>query len=111
MKRRFAILNMILMAVVLFTTAWHSVHAFSHEHFEHSKHQSKKQGTQFIALDHEHEHCTTCDFHFDYFIAPQQFCLRLDFPFKPIPYSVGDKRDNIFFSGSLFALRAPPALV
>ena len=111
MKRKFALFNLILMAVVLFTTAWHSIHAFSHEHFEHSQHHVKKQGMQLIAAGHEHEDCTTCDFHFDYFVAPGDFCLRLDFPFKPIPYSFSSKEGSASFAGSLFALRAPPALV
>lgn len=107
MKRRFAIFNLILMAVVLFTTAWHSFHAFSHEHHEVAHHHHlKKEVTHFSADDHED--CSTCDFHFDYFVAPQQFCLRLDISYQLIPYTFSSIEGSASFGGSLFALRAPP---
>lgn len=115
MKRKFAIFNLVLMAVVLIATAYQSFHAFSHEHFAvhlHEHHELKKEKNLNTA-DHEHEDqdCSTCDFHFDYFVAPQEFCLRLDFPLQPIPYTFSSKESNVFFAGSLFALRAPPVLV
>jgi hypothetical protein len=114
MKRRFAIFNLVLMAVVLLTTAYQSFHAFTHEHFEAHLHQhhEQKKAKYFSGIDHEHEDedCATCDFHFDYFVAPQQFCLRLNFPFKPFHYSFSSIEGNTFFAGSLFALRAPPVV-
>jgi hypothetical protein len=117
MKRKFAIFNLALMAVVLLTTAYQSFHAFSHQHFaaghNHEHHEVKKQAKQFSAADHEHEDedCSICDFHFDYFVAPQQFCLRLDFPFKEIPYTFSSIEGTANFAGSLFAHRGPPAIV
>lgn len=105
------------MAVVLLTTAYQSYHAFSHGHSvvhnTHS-HELKKSNKQFSAADAGHEHeedCSVCDFHFDFFVTPPQFCLRLEFPFKPIPYSFKIIEGNTAFTGSLFALRAPPVLV
>lgn len=97
-----------LMAVVLITTAYQSFHAFSHEHHYHDKQEVK----HFSVAGHGHdsEDCSVCDFHFDYFVAPQEFCLRLYFPFKPIPYSFSTSASNAFFAGSLFALRAPPVV-
>jgi len=99
------------MAVVLLTTAYQSFHAFTHEHLEanlHEHHEQKK--TKLLKGDHEHqdEDCATCDFHFDYFVAPQEICLSLDFPFKPFHYNFSSKESNSYFAGSLFALRAPP---
>ncbi|MFL9844997.1 hypothetical protein [Flavobacterium rhizosphaerae] len=111
MKRKFALFNLTLMAVVLFTTAFQSFHAFSHKH-THSHVQNKeikKFGVQHHA-DNDDD-CSICHFHFDFFIAPEQFCLRLDFPFKAIPYSFNSIEGSPAFKGSLFALRAPPALV
>ncbi|AWH84194.1 hypothetical protein HYN59_03280 [Flavobacterium album] len=112
MKRKFAIFNLALMAVVLLTTAYQSFHAFSHKHFaETHRHSFKKETKQFSAADHEHEDdCSVCDFHFDYFVAPQEFCLRLDFPFKPIPYSFSSIEGNTAFAGSLFSHRGPPTV-
>ncbi|RZJ64530.1 MAG: hypothetical protein EOO45_18750 [Flavobacterium sp.] len=112
MKRKFAIFNLVLMAVVLLTTAYQSFHAFSHKHLQdHAHHEVKKESRQFSSDNHgEDEECATCDFHFDYFVAPQGFCLRLDFPFRQIPYTFNTLESNTFFSGSLFSLRAPPAV-
>jgi hypothetical protein len=115
MKRKFAIFNLALMAVVLFTTAYQSFHAFSHRHFagqDSHHHEITKAAKQFAADDdsQDDEDCSVCDFHFDYFVAPQEFCLTLEFPFKPIPYTFSATESNTFFAGSLFALRAPPVV-
>lgn len=111
MKRKFAIFNLALMALVQLTIAYQSFHAFSHQHV-HEHHEIKKEAKHFSAHDHEHEEdCSICDFHFDYFIAPQEFCCRLDFPFKPIPYSFSSIEGNTAFAGSLYAHRGPPSLV
>jgi hypothetical protein len=97
------------MAVVLFTTAWHSFHAFSHEHHEVAHHHHLKKEVTHFSSDN-HEDCSTCDFHFDYFVAPQQFCLRLDISYQPIPYTFSSIEGSACFGGSLFALRAPPTV-
>lgn len=111
MKRKFAIFNLVLMAVVLLATAYQSFHAFSHQHARHA-HELKEKGKHFSGAAHSHEDddCHVCDFHFDYFTAPQEFCLRLYFPFKPIPYSFSSIEGTANFAGSLFALRAPPVV-
>lgn len=122
MKKKFAIFNLILMGVVLITVAFQSIHAYSHSHLlyahhEHSHEHETKEGEPkefktFGSNDHHHENedCFICDFHFGYFIAPQELTCRLYFPFKPIPYVFNSIEGSISFSGSLFALRAPPAL-
>jgi len=114
MKRKFAIFNLALMALVQLTIAYQSFHAFSHTHepFAHHK-ELKKETKQLVSADnHEHEEdCSVCDFHFDYFIQPQQFCLRLDFPFTQIPYRFNSVENNVAaFAGSLFSHRGPPTV-
>jgi len=116
MKRKFAIFNLALMALVQLTIAYQSFHAFSHTHepFEHHEDVTlNKSSKQFSAETHEHEEdCSVCDFHFDYFIQPQQFCLRLDFPFIQIPYRFSSVENNVAaFAGSLFSHRGPPVAV
>lgn len=114
MKRKFAIFNLALMAVVLLTTAYQSFHAFSHSHkgHDHAQHETKKEGKHFGAhQEHDEEHCSVLDFHFDYFVAPQEFFLRFDFPFKEIPYTFSSIEGTANFAGSLFAHRGPPATV
>ena len=102
------------MALVQLTIGYQSFHAFSHKHYaeKHTAHGLKKEYKHtLLANDHENEDCSVCNFHFDFFVAPAQFCLKLDFPHKSIPYSFSSKEANAFFTGSLFALRAPPTLV
>ncbi len=108
MKRRFAIFNLVLMALVLLTTATQSFHAFSHGHAHESHHKETKHA--LVSAD-DSEHCSICDFHFDFFTAPETFCLRLDFSFHAIPYSFSVTEGRAAFTGSLFALRAPPVFV
>lgn len=113
MKRKFAIFNLALMALVQLTIAYQSFHAFSHSHepFAH-KTELKKEGKQLTADNTSHEEdCSVCDFHFDYFIQPQQFCLRLDFSFNEIPYRFNSIENvAMAFAGSLFSHRGPPSV-
>jgi hypothetical protein len=115
MKRKFALFNLALMALVQLTIAYQSFHAFSHKHVaeQHTAQTQSKDAKHTLTADiHQGEdNCAVCDFHFDFFVAPPQFCLTLDFAFTPIPYSYSSKESATFFSGSLFALRAPPATV
>ena len=110
MKRKFAIFNLALMTLVLFATAYQSFHAFSHgltAGHNHAHHEKKAK--HFSGHDsHNDEDCSVCDFHFDFFTAPPQFCLRLDFPFREIPYTFNSIEGSANFCGSLFALRGPP---
>lgn len=112
MKRKFAIFNLALMALVQLTIAYQSFHAFSHTHEQLAHHDElKKQPKHFSADNHDHEEdCSVCDFHFDYFIQPQEFCLRLDFSFKQIPYHFNSIEDASAFAGSLFSHRGPPSV-
>jgi hypothetical protein len=112
MKRKVAIINLALMALVQLTIAWQSFHAFSHTHHHH--HENEKHAKHFGAGTHHSDSdddCAVCDFHFDFFVAPQQFCLTLEFPYTHIPYHRTSIESATFYAGSLFALRAPPASV
>ncbi|WP_417352438.1 hypothetical protein [Flavobacterium alkalisoli] len=119
MKRKFAIFNLALMAVVLLTTAFQSFHAFSHEHYAaghyHKHTEVSKTVKQFSGThntqQHDDDDCYVCSFHFDFFVAPQQFCLRLYFPYKQIHYTFSSIEGSPSFAGSLFAHRGPPLSV
>ncbi len=115
MKRRFALFNLTLMAVVLLTTAYQSFHAFSHvaqsQGCEHTHNKQEKHIKHFGSHhDHDNDKCHICDFHFDFFVAPQQFCLRLDFPFYETEYRFSSKEATPSFTGSLFSHRGPPSV-
>ncbi|TRW22420.1 hypothetical protein FMM05_18120 [Flavobacterium zepuense] len=113
MKRKFALFNLALMALVQLTIAYQSFHAFSHKHTaETHTHEAHAKESHNLTADIQHgdDDCHICDFHFDFFVAPPQFCLTLNFAFTPIPYSYSNTESATFFAGSLFALRAPPVL-
>lgn len=114
MKRKFAIFNLALMVLVLLATAYQSFHAFSHEltaGHSHLHHEKKVKHFSGAEQSHDHEDCSVCDFHFDFFTAPPQFCLRLDFPFKETPYIFNVVEGSANFCGSILSLRAPPQFV
>jgi hypothetical protein len=113
MKRRFAIFNLALMALVQLTMGWQSFHAFSHKHHHSVAEKHVKHfGIEKHSHDsHEDDDCSVCDFHFDFFVAPQQFCLTLTFPHTQIPYTYSSIEGHAAYTGSLFALRAPPVTV
>jgi hypothetical protein len=105
MKRKFAVFNLMLMALVQLTMAYQSFHYIKHNH----KHHQEQAGKHFGHAGHEHDDdCAVCDFHFDFFVAPQEFCLSLHFTHTTIPYRFNAVEGANYFTGSLFALRAPP---
>jgi hypothetical protein len=111
MKRKIAIFNLVLMALVQFTIAYKSFHAFSHHnHAEEHKTEHALKFKAELTADH-HEDCKVCDFHFDFFTAPQQFFLKLHFPYYHIAYTFNVVEGYANFPGSLFSLRGPPALI
>ncbi|MFP9100184.1 hypothetical protein ACLI09_14125 [Flavobacterium sp. RHBU_24] len=110
MKRKFALFNLALMAIVQFAIAYQSFHAFTHTHISESHTTVTNKHKANVASVNKADNCSVCDFHFDCFTAPPQFCLRLYFPFKAIPFLSGTTLTATGFTGSLFALRAPPAL-
>ncbi len=114
MKRKFALFNLMLMALVQLTMAYQSFHYVEHRHGHHHHHE-KKEAKHFGMAAHDHsdhdDDCAVCNFHFDFFVAPQEFCLTLHFGHTTIPYSFNATEGTAHYNGSLFALRAPPALV
>jgi hypothetical protein len=110
MKRKFALCNLMLMALVQLTMAYQSFHYIKHGH----KHHHEEKAKHFGIASHEHsgdDDCAVCDFHFDFFVAPQDFCLSLHFAHTTIPYSFNAVEGTAHYTGSLFALRAPPVSV
>lgn len=112
MKRKFALFNLMLMALVQLTMAYQSFHYIKHGHHKH-RHE-KNEARHFGHASHGHsddDDCAVCDFHFDFFVAPQEFCLSLHFAHTTIPYSFNAVEGADYYTGSLFALRAPPVSV
>ncbi|WP_252775344.1 hypothetical protein [Flavobacterium sp. NRK F10] len=110
MKKKLAILNMILMLSVLFAVSYQSLHAFSHhnEVVSHCSEHSDSTHTKFKKVISEKENCPVCDFKFTSFLSPEIFTYTVFSTFKISPYSFSIKEATSFFCGSLFTHRGPP---
>ncbi|RZJ49669.1 MAG: hypothetical protein EOO19_04920 [Chryseobacterium sp.] len=116
MKKKFLIINLFLSFTVLFAMLFQTLHSYEHiysqvteKHCDHKYTPHQKQITHSHAADHN---CHVCHFSFSTFI-PNSF-QSLSFHKISTETSVVtfyNSTASTFFKGSLFALRAPPALV
>ena len=109
MKKKFALLNFILMLSVLFAVSYQSLHTFSHHKHEETRSVSSEK--TFTKNFSEKENCPTCDFKFASFLSPEVFTFTFFQPHFEIPYLFAKKENFNSFCGSLFSTRGPPILV
>lgn len=105
-------MNLYLMAAVLFSILFQSVHRYGELLADSAAHSEKHV---HLHNDTPHQHtnddCTVCDFDFWFYVQPAVFSYHFDFPLKIIPYLYKETEFNSRFSGSLFSHRGPPYLV
>jgi len=115
MKQKFAIINFVLSIAVLFSVLFQSIHSYVHQsEINTEKLNTLENSKNKQELSHKHTvnlKCAACDFQFSCFTAAEFFF------FKFIKTIVVNKLTAIvlpqpspYFIGSLFSLRAPPAL-
>ena len=109
MKKKFALLNFILMLSVLFAVSYQSLHTFSHHKHEETKSISLEK--TFTKTFSEKEHCPVCDFKFASFLSTEVFSFSFFPPYFEIPYQLSNTENFNSFCGSLFSSRGPPTLV
>lgn len=111
MKKKFAMLNFILMLAVIFAVSYQSLHTiFQHKHdFSLSCHVEENNKNNFDKTISEKEDCTVCEFKFTTFLKTEIFTYKLYSPFKESEYSFSIKEALTFFCGSLFSHRGPPS--
>lgn len=115
MKRRIVVVNFIASFAVLCAMLFQTVH--SYEHFfkqlserpcQHHSSANQKQITHSHSTD---TNCHVCHFSFSTFIPNAfQAVIFQKIQVETIPVFIYTKSVSTFFKGSLFALRAPPAL-
>lgn len=109
MKKKIALLNIVLMLSVLFAVSYQSMHVFlHHNHNAETVSSSKKAFTKNLS---EKEDCLTCEFKFASFLSPEVFTFTFFPPHFEIPYQFSVKENFNPFCGSLFSQRGPPVLV
>ena len=116
MKRKFAIINLAFMILVLASMLLQSVHSYSHiakqlsqKHCYHKYNQTK---TEFTHHHNGFEHCVYCDFALSSYLDPNNAVYQ---SYKTFFFSKSfffRSQEIIYhFRGSLFALRAPPIFI
>jgi|SRR6218665_81568 len=115
MKNKFAIINFVLSASVLFAILFQSAHSFEHLAKQFSeKHCDHKYNPYKNEINHSHhglEKCFVCEFTFSPFTAADSFLFSFVKPTFTTLYSVAFLNEAPdFFKGSLFSLRGPPTV-
>ena len=112
MKRKFVIVNISLMVVVLFSMLLQSVHSYEHLVKLFSEKECHHHYSQKTEINHQHhpfDHCFVCEFTFGSYVSTSFFSLKERITITISQhYSFLYKLTSQFFKGSLFALRAPP---
>ncbi|MBP4139028.1 hypothetical protein [Flavobacterium geliluteum] len=116
MKNKFAFLNFAVSLVVLFAMLFQTVHSYEHvyrqiteTHCDHSDSTSKNQITHSHSIDSD---CSICHFAFSTFIPIDfYYAAFTNFTEATSCTFLYAAVSTTFFKGSLFALRAPPALL
>lgn len=115
MKKKIALVNLLMSVTVLFTMLFQTVHSYEHffsqlkeKHCEHHTSANQKEITHSHSIDNQ---CSVCHFAFSTFI-PNSFQAISFQNLKIETQSVFlyTTSVSIFFKGSLFSLRAPPAV-
>ena len=116
MKKKIVIINLFASLTVLFAVLFQTVHSYEHAYKQltekHCVHLSPGGQKQITHAHDTDNNCHVCHFAFSTFI-PDTFPT---FSFGKVNFETcflffDNKQISSFFKGSLFALRAPPALV
>jgi len=116
MKKRIVVVNLLMSFAVLFAMLFQTVHSYEHlfkqaseKHCVHNSTPGQKEITHVHSVDNT---CHVCHFTFSTFI-PNSFqnvsfhkiIIETSYSFFYV------KSVSTFFKGSLFSLRAPPAIL
>lgn len=103
------------MLAVLFAILFQSAHSFSHlaEEFthDHCHHKYDISKTEFTHAHHDFDHCFACEFTFSSYLSTEFFSFSFTNIHKTVTPIAVKTAKPIVFSGSQFALRAPPAFL
>lgn len=112
-KKKQALLSFSMMIVVLFSMLFQSFHSYEHLSKEFSQeifyHKYDLHKTEFTHQHKAFDHCFVCEFTFSNFLPSVFSIFEFKFATNPIGYSYYySNKNNEYFKGSLFLLRAPP---
>ncbi|MGO4770729.1 hypothetical protein ACEN2I_03625 [Flavobacterium sp. W22_SRS_FK3] len=114
-RKKILIINLLMSLTVLFAMLFQTIHSYEHvyrqlteKHCDHNYGAHKNQITHIHSVENN---CPVCHFSFSTFISNQLHSLTFQ-KVKQVTSTVFFYKTvtSPFFKGSLFALRAPPAL-
>ncbi|MBC7605991.1 MAG: hypothetical protein H7199_03425 [Burkholderiales bacterium] len=115
MKKKFAIVNLVLVIAVLFSMMLQSLHSFEHlakiYSEKHCHHIHLGNTSEITHQHHSFDHCFVCEFTIAHFTFPTPYCYQFDFAFSAVPYFFTTTKTPDSFSGSCYSLRGPPYFI
>ncbi|RTZ00021.1 hypothetical protein EKM02_08955 [Flavobacterium sp. RSP49] len=112
MKKKFSIINLVLMIAVLFSILIQSLHSYEHIVKQFSEKKCEHKYTSAAEITHQHhkfDSCYLCNFTISSFTSSDVKSFELyKIEMNSSNSSAISKQITQFFKGSLFALRAPP---
>ncbi|WP_417942317.1 hypothetical protein [Flavobacterium sp. RS13.1] len=114
-KKKFVIINLLASLTVLFAMLFQTAHSYEHLYAQiHEKHCAHKYTSGQKQITHSHNvenNCSICHFAFSTFISNTFHTYSFyKTKFPTVKTFIYSSITATFFNGSLFALRAPPAL-
>ena len=115
-KKKQALFSFSMMIVVLFSMLFQSFHSYEHLSKEFSQeifqHKYDLHKTEFTHQHKAFDHCFVCEFTFSTFLPSTFSTFEFNSATKKFGYShYYSSKNNEYFKGSLFALRAPPTFI
>ncbi|KDN56542.1 hypothetical protein [Flavobacterium seoulense] len=112
MKKKYTIINVFLALAVLFSILFQSIHAYEHHSEQIAAKYSQQHSKNKTDINNDHsvsEKCFSCDFSFSSFTTHDFYVFSFH-KNNVVKTSVSlfFEKSTSFFTGSLFALRAPP---
>jgi PP-loop superfamily ATP-utilizing enzyme len=112
MKKKFSIINLVLMIAVFFSILAQSVHSYEHVIKQFSEKKCEHKLTSASEITHQHQKfdtCYLCNFTVSSFVSSNVKYFELyDLIKNSSNLPALSKEITQFFKGSLFALRGPP---
>lgn len=114
MKRKLLLLNLSLVAILLFSIVFQAFDSFSHFEKQFSQkecHHAYNSSSEITHQHHNFNHCYVCQFEFSSSITPKDFTFQLHNWDQEIPYFYANTEIIFSFSGSLYSHRGPPSCI
>ncbi len=114
MKKKIVILSVFLIASVLFSILFQSIHSYEHFSKEGAAkycHHDYKSDKEITHHHHSLDHCFVCDNSIGNYITPEFHFFQANFETTSLPYFLNLPEIITVFSGSNFSLRGPPQFI